>query len=389
MPGYGPATGRYQRDPAIDQQYGNRIDPTTGRPVPGTPPAAPQTPAERQQAEQRRQDLGQGGTYIVNDQGQRVRAQTNPDGSVKTDAQGNPIPMPQGGQQGAPGTPVTRGSYPNLQSRAARPGVNFNGVNSGLQDSVAAAAQQFENNNPGYKVQVNSGRRGGYDPHGRGDAVDLQIVGPQGLIPNSGADRTGKYTELARNVLGAQSALHPELNGKLGWGGYFNAEGRSGMANPQTGDNHPDLMHFDVEGAAPRRGLMTQSYNRLGATGNYGQRTTAQQGTSREPPQPLPPGQSRPPADVGGALRTANGRPTQAMADYIQERRGPTTSTRTSRCVLPNRKASISSRRVSVARIPGARSNSTPRVVSATIFSARPGSIHVIPRMRSKQSTGR
>jgi hypothetical protein len=91
------------------------------------------------------------------------------------------------------------------------------------------------------------------------------------------------------------------------------------MADPITGHNHPDLMHFDVEGAASRRGLMTQSYNRLGATGNYGQ-GQAQQGTSREPPQPLPPGQSRPPADVGGLLRTANGRPTQAMADYIQER---------------------------------------------------------------------
>jgi hypothetical protein len=328
MPGYGPSTGHYQRDPAIDQQYGNRIDPTTGRPVSGTPPAPPQgaprkTPAEdeQQQAAQRRQDLGQGGTYILNDQGQRVRVQTNPDGSVKTDAQGNPIPAaPAQGTQAAPGAAVPRGSYPALNTRitTAHP-VSLGPVNAGLQDTLAAGAQQFENNNPGYKVQVNSGHRGGNDPHGRNNAVDLQIIGPQGPIANAGADSTGKYTELARSILGAQRALHPELNGRLAWGGYFNADGAHGFADPRSGANRPDLMHFDLEGNMPWRTAMRERYYGLGATGNYGQ-GQAQRGASREPPQPLPPGQSRPPADVGGALRAANGRPTQAMSDYIQDR---------------------------------------------------------------------
>jgi hypothetical protein len=309
------------------QAYGNRIDPTTGRPLPGTSPSPHQgapgtTPAEdeKQQAEQRKQDLGQGGTYILNDQGQRVRVQTNPDGSVKTDAQGNSIPAAQG-TQAAPGAAVTRGSYPALNTRVTtNHAVSLGPVNQGLQDTLAAGAQQFENNNPGYRVQVNSGRRGGRDPHGRNNAVDLQIIGPNGAIANAGADTTGKYTELARSILGAQRALHPELNGRLAWGGYFNADGTHGFADPRTGANRPDLMHFDLEGNMPWRTAMRDRYYGLGATGNYGQGTTAQQGASREPPQPLPPGQSRPPADVGGALRTANGRPTQAMTDYIQER---------------------------------------------------------------------
>jgi hypothetical protein len=117
------------------------------------------------------------------------------------------------------------------------------------------------------------------------NAVDLQIVGPNGPIANAGADTTGKYTELARNMLGAQRALHPELNGKFAWGGYFNANGAHGLADPRTGDNRPDLMHFDLEGAAPRRTLMTSSYYRLGPTGNYGQARAGPQ-SSLTPPTP-------------------------------------------------------------------------------------------------------
>jgi hypothetical protein len=168
MPGYGPSTGRYIQDPAIDQRYGNRIDPTTGRPIPGTSPAPGKTPAEdeKQQAEQRRQDLGQGGTYIVNDKGERVRVQTNPDGSVKTDTQGNPIPAAdaQQGTGAAPGAAVTRGSYPALDTRLTNTHpVSLRRVNPGLQDTLAAGAQAFENANPGYKVRVMSGARGGPD----------------------------------------------------------------------------------------------------------------------------------------------------------------------------------------------------------------------------------
>ena len=201
-------------------------------------------------------------------------------------------PATQQGAQGAQGAQgvgqaVTPGSYPTLQQRII-PGRQLGPVNQGLQDSVAAAAQAFENDNPGYKVVVNNGHRSGQDPHGRNNAVDVHIEGPNGLIPNSGADRTGMYSKLAQYVQGAQRSLHPELNGKLGWGGFFNAEGGSGMANPQTGANHPDLMHFDVEGGAGRRGLMTQSYQRMGALGNYGREgaqraQTAQGGMNIQP----------------------------------------------------------------------------------------------------------
>jgi hypothetical protein len=268
--GYDPSTGRYQYAPTGGQTEGNQ-------------PAPAPAEDERQQAEQRRQDLGQGGTYILNDQGQRVRVQTNPDGSTKVDAQGNPIPATdaQQGARTAPGAAVTRGSYPALNTRVTtNHPVSLGPVNQGLQDTLAAGAQQFENNNPGYKVQVMSGHRGGNDPHGRNNAVDLQIIGPNGAIANAGADTTGKYTELARNMLGAQRALHPELNNRFMWGGYFNADGAHGFADPRTGANRPDLMHFDLEGGASRRTAMRDRYYGLGATGNYG---GGQQGVLRPP----------------------------------------------------------------------------------------------------------
>jgi hypothetical protein len=153
------------------------------------------------------------------------------------------------------------------------PGRQMGPVNPGLQDTMAAAASQFEANNPGYKVQVNSGARGSNDPHGRHNAVDMQIIGPDGQpIKNSGADRTGKYAELANNALAAQRALHPELNGKFMWGGYFNKDGGHGFADPSTGNNDPDLMHFDIEGNRSHRTAMRDRYYSTFRQGPQGQR---------------------------------------------------------------------------------------------------------------------
>lgn len=100
---------------------------------------------------------------------------------------------------------------------------------------------------PGYRVRVTSADRpgarvgggGGVSQHALGDALDIQIVGPDGPIPNRGEDTTGLYSKLAGAARAAQSVLYPELEGKLAWGGSF------GVAK---GSNVRDLMHFDLAG---------------------------------------------------------------------------------------------------------------------------------------------
>ena len=281
-PGYGPGTRPTQdtgTTPPTATEPQVAGPPTAGSQVvnskPGAPDAKPDAPddgfkAQRQEwykthdrADPFPHDVGQG--Y----QGGPLAGRPDTPGAA------------QPGQQGVP----ERGSYPQLQTRMA-PGRQMGPVNPGLQDTMAAAASQFEANNPGYKVQVNSGARGSNDPHGRHNAVDMQIIGPDGQpIKNSGADRTGKYAELANNALAAQRALHPELNGKFMWGGYFNAAGGHGLADPSTGNNHPDLMHFDVEGNKSYRTLMRDRYYSTFRQGPQGQQ--AQQPASVGPQQQM------------------------------------------------------------------------------------------------------
>lgn len=216
---------------------------------------------------------------------------TPPPNAVKTTKEAAIPPGAPTGGATAPGQATTRGSYPPLTQRmnSGRNAEILNGVNPALQDTLAAGASQFEANNPGYKVVVNSGRRGsGQGAHTSGNAVDLQIIDPSGrAIPNSGADRTGKYTELARYNMGAMQAFHPELRGKFAWGGYFGANGERGYADPRTGANNPDLMHFDLWGQQGFRGDMASRYYKLGPQGNYGQGTPAP--ATNQPPRTAPP----------------------------------------------------------------------------------------------------
>lgn len=112
------------------------------------------------------------------------------------------------------------------------------------------AKAKFEARNPGYRVVPTSGFRGGTRQsfHGRGMAEDLQIVGPNGPIPNKGADTTGLYRQFARLAYGEQLAKYPELKGRFAWGGAFGTQ--------LGGGGPPDLMHFDIGG---ERGHWSQS----------------------------------------------------------------------------------------------------------------------------------
>lgn len=96
---------------------------------------------------------------------------------------------------------------------------------------------------PGYTVEVNEG----FNPNGHVagsqhhipgmGALDVQIAGPNGVVPNKGADTTGLYTQLAKGTYNAAQNLG--IADKLAWGGRFGTV---------TGGSTPDLMHFDLGG---------------------------------------------------------------------------------------------------------------------------------------------
>ena len=127
----------------------------------------------------------------------------------------------------------------------------------------------------GYSVKVTSVDRpgaqvaggGGISQHALGDAIDIQIVGPNGAIPNSGPDSTGLYRKLAVAASQAQQQLYPQLNGKLAWGGNFETGRGSGVA---------DLMHFDLGGDRGRFGTLAA------LTGGASPAVAQQQGSSAQ-----------------------------------------------------------------------------------------------------------
>jgi hypothetical protein len=149
---------------------------------------------------------------------------------------------------GGAGVPATGGGkYTPLSATPGRHPDVAN-VDPRLNEIMGAAASHLP---PGYKVTVNEG----YNPYGhvsasqhhikgRG-ALDLQIIDPSGrVIPNEGGDPTGMYTQLAQGAYGEMLARHPELKGRLAWGGAFGASN----TNPAA-----DLMHFDIGGERGRR----------------------------------------------------------------------------------------------------------------------------------------
>lgn len=126
-------------------------------------------------------------------------------------------------------------------------------VNSTLLDIIRKASGVLPS---GYKVVPTSGFRPNSSllgsAHRKGLALDVQIFGPGGAIPNRGSDTTGLYTMLARGAKGVVQTDYPGLVGRLGFGGAFGVSPGSRVA---------DLMHFDLAGD---RGRLDPS-KRIGA----------------------------------------------------------------------------------------------------------------------------
>ena len=114
---------------------------------------------------------------------------------------------------------------------------------------TAAMSQAFKSVLPeGYTAKLTSGVREGNpnSQHYTGNAEDWQIFDPKGKpISNRGADTTGLYRAAAVAGLANLMQTNPELAKKFAWGGHFETEAGSGVA---------DLMHYDLGGARGRFG---------------------------------------------------------------------------------------------------------------------------------------
>lgn len=154
-------------------------------------------------------------------------------------------PQPSGG----PSSPVGGG----MSAPAPDGGGGVSTLRSLLQQASAALPD-------GYRAVVTSAERpgatvagtGGTSQHAHGNAIDVQIIGPNGPIPNKGEDTTGLYQKLAVAMRGAAS---PEMAPKLAWGGNF-------TTGPENGPR--DLMHFDLGGDRGRFGSLTKEASAAG-----------------------------------------------------------------------------------------------------------------------------
>lgn len=113
-----------------------------------------------------------------------------------------------------------------------------NKVNPALIDILKEAAVRT-----GMQVEAYSGYRPG-DPrfHGKGEATDIRIIGPDGKpLPNYQTPESFKtYEQLAQAARQVQQEKYPELGDQFRWGGYFGGgKGKYGAM---------DLMHFDLGG---------------------------------------------------------------------------------------------------------------------------------------------
>lgn len=111
-------------------------------------------------------------------------------------------------------------------------------VNPALIDILKEAAART-----GMQVEAYSGYRPG-DPrfHGKGEATDIRIIGPDGKpLPNYQTPESFKtYEQLAQAARQVQKEKYPELSNQFRWGGYFGgSKGKYGAM---------DLMHFDLGG---------------------------------------------------------------------------------------------------------------------------------------------
>jgi hypothetical protein len=218
---------------------------------------------------------------------------------------------------GVPGLYTSGGMFPS-----DLPGRSLAGVTPVLREMLGGAKTAFERANPGYQVIATSGARPGgpsSSQHAGGNAIDMQIIGPNGAVPNTGNDPSGLYHQYARYVYAQQQATHPELNGRLAWGGAFGTQ--------LGGGGPPDLMHFDLGGERghwvmnrpSRLGAMPIASGEHGADvgaggfpinrGQYGPTTGTYPGSS--------------PWNTGPARTAATSMPSAVANSYLAQQRAP------------------------------------------------------------------
>jgi hypothetical protein len=146
------------------------------------------------------------------------------------------------------------------------------GQETAIADIIAHAAATLPQ---GYRVEMTSGYRpqGSNSPVGKnsqhtlGLAGDFAIIGPNGQIPNEGADTTGMYGNLSTAAQAYQKSTYPQFSPYWRWGGQFGANG--GPAGPGS---PADLMHFDLRGysaSAPAAQPMPSDYTTGAAKKRY------------------------------------------------------------------------------------------------------------------------
>ncbi len=189
-----------------------------------------------------------------------------PTGNVGSGSTFYPAPSPSGfqsapsgaGQTGGLAVPSTNAATEttpeglHIAPDQTAAGLGLNRIDPTMKTVIGTAMSVLEEYMPGYQAQVFSGRREQQGPHGTPTgAMDIQIVDPDGnTVPHRGQDTTGLYTLFAQIIEGVTQAEHPELTGRLNWGGAF---------APWTGAQPGvfDLEHWDLQGQQPYRGNAT------------------------------------------------------------------------------------------------------------------------------------
>ena len=186
-----------------------------------------------------------------------------PQSDVAASPTAKDVPLPPVRDPSDPITPISSpassgNTGPASHDRAIPPAnipnlPHAKGVDPRLVNIMNAAGQNLPD---GWSWQItpHGGFRQG-DPrfHGKGMAIDVQLTDPDGnSIPNyQNAQAFRMYEQFAQNARQAQMNLHPELNDKFRWGGYF--------SGPVGKYGAKDMMHFDL-GASPKLGMAGGSW---------------------------------------------------------------------------------------------------------------------------------
>jgi hypothetical protein len=212
---------------------------------------------------------------------------------VETAKRVNPATLGALGKPGAESAEAGAGYGQGTPPPLKVTGAQMAGVDPKMVEAVTAGASHMPK---GYSVEIFSGKRGGTDPHGHGEAIDVRIRKPDGtLIRDHGADTTGMYQRLAQLTYGEIKARHPELANRYAWGGSFETSRGSGV---------PDLMHHDLMGR--RGGIRPGMHPQIQALGAIP--------LAPERPAELA---KKPPADIHQRARSMFGHPHMQSADLL------------------------------------------------------------------------